>query len=145
MEYTEVSKLSDSQFKRLVGVKRTTFGKMLDTVQASFNQRKTKRGRPCSLCWEDHLLIMLMYYREYRTFFHISVTYGISEAQCWRIVRKMEDILIHSKLFHLPGKKQLTDTSMNWEVVVIDVGESPIERPKKNSENIIQVKRNGIP
>ena len=88
---------------------------------------------------------MLMYYREYRTFFHISVTYGISEAQCWRIVRKLEDILIKSSLFHLPGKKKLTDTSINWEVVVIDVGESPIERPKKNSESITPAKRNGIP
>ena len=87
---------------------------------------------------------MLMYYREYRTFFHISVTYGISEAQCWRIVRKLEDILIKSELFHLPGKKQLTNTDMDWEVVVIDVGESPIERPKKNSGTITRAKRSGI-
>jgi hypothetical protein len=145
MQWTEVSKLSDSQFQRLVGVKRTTFSKMLETIEFQNQQRVSNRGRPISVGIENQLLIMLMYYREYRTFFHISVTYGISEAQCWRIVRKLETILIKSSLFHLPGKKQLTDTSMNWEVVVVDVGESPVERPKKNSGSITRVKRNGIP
>jgi hypothetical protein len=81
-----------------------------------------------------------MYYREYRTFFYISVAYGISEARCWRIVRKMETILIKSKLFHLLGKKQLTDSNMNWEVVVIDARESPIERPKKTAEVLLRQK-----
>jgi hypothetical protein len=145
MQWTEVIKLSDSQFQRLVGVKRTTFIKMVETIVFHNQQRVSNRGRPSCLGIENQLLIMLMYYREYRTFFHISVAYGISEAQCWRIVRKMETILIKSSLFHLPGKKQLTDSSMNWEVVVIDVGESPIERPKKNSGSITQAKRNGTP
>lgn len=142
MQWKEVIKLSDSQFQRLVGVRRTTFTKMLEVLEHHRQQRISNRGRPPSMSVENQLLIMLMYYREYRTFFHISVTYGISEAQCWRIVRRLEDILIKSKLFHLPGKKALTDTGMSWEVVVIDVGESPIERPKKNNGNIIQAKRN---
>lgn len=145
MQWSSVSKLSDSAFQRLVGLKRPTFIKMLETIAFHRSQRANNRGRPSIISIEDQLLIMLMYYREYRTFFHISITYRISEAQCWRIVRKLEDILIKSKLFHLPGKKQLTDSEIKWEVVVIDVGESPIERPKKNSGNIIQAKRNGIP
>lgn len=145
MQWSEVNKLSDSQFQRLVGVKRATFSKMLETISFHRSERKNNRGRPASLSEQNELLIMLMYYREYRTFFHISVTYGISETQCWRIVRKIEDILIKSNLFHLPGKKQLTASETSWEVVVIDVGESPIERPKKNKENIIQGKRNDIP
>lgn len=144
MQWKEVNKLSDSQFQRLVGVKRTTFGKMLEAIGVQKQALPHKRGRPSKVTIENQLLIMLMYYREYRTFFHISVTYGISEAQCWRIVRKLEDILIKSELFHLPGKKQLTNTDMDWEVVVIDVGESPIERPKKNSGTITQAKRSGI-
>jgi hypothetical protein len=144
MEWKEVNKLSDSQFQRLVGVKRTTFGKMLEAIGVQEQARSHKRGRRSKVSVENQLLIMLMYYREYRTFFHISVTYGISEAQCWRIVRKLEELLIKSELFHLPGKKQLTNTDMNWEVVVIDVGESPIERPKKNSGTITPAKRNGI-
>lgn len=144
MQWKEVNNLSDSQFQRLVGVKRTTFGKMLEAIGYWERARSHKRGRRSKISVENQLLIMLMYYREYRTFFHISVTYGISEAQCWRIVRKLEDILIKSELFHLPGKKQLTNTDTGWEVVVIDVGESPIERPKKNSGTITPAKRNGI-
>jgi Helix-turn-helix of DDE superfamily endonuclease len=144
MQWKEVNELSDSQFQRLVGVKRTTFGKMLEVIGAQDQARPHKRGRRSKVSVENQLLIMLMYYREYRTFFHISVNYGISEAQCWRIVRKLEELLIKSELFHLPGKKQLTNTDMNWEVVVIDVGESPIERPKKNSGTITPAKRSGI-
>ncbi len=113
---------------------------MLSAVAAHKSQRTHNRGRLGSICVEDQLLIMLMYYREYRTFLHISIAYEISEAQCWRIVRKMEDLLIKSKLFHLPGKKKLLENNMNGEVVVVDVGESP----KKNSESITRAKRNGI-
>jgi len=141
MRWKQVNNLSDSQFQRATGVKRATFNQMLLAVNEFNHQRLHNRGRPSQLSTEDQLLIMLMYYREYRTFLHISITYDISEAQCWRIVRKMEDILIKSQRFHLPGKKKLVEGSMEWEVVVIDVGESPIERPKKNNENIIQVRK----
>ncbi|MEP6847208.1 MAG: transposase family protein [Panacibacter sp.] len=143
MQWSEVSKLSHSQFQRLVDVRRTTFDKMIATIELQSKQRVSNRGCPGSIVIENQLLIMLMYYREYRTFFHISIAYGISEAQCWRIVRKLETMLIKSSLFHLPGKKQLTQNNTSWEVVVIDVGESPVERPKKNSAGIIQAKRSG--
>lgn len=36
--------------------------------------------------------------------------------------------------FRLPGKKQLYQNAYTWSVLVVDVTESPIERPKKNSE-----------
>lgn len=145
MRFKQIEHFSSSQFQRATGVKRTTFDQMLQAIEDHLGERSHNRGRPARMSLEDQLLIMLMYYREYRTFLHISITYEISEAQCWRIVRKMEDILIKSQLFHLPGKKKLLDSDMNWEVVVIDVGESPIERPKKNSAGTIQAKRNDIP
>lgn len=143
MKWSEASRLSDSQFKRLMGIKRETFSKMLETILLHRAKRKTKRGRPGGIQEEDKLLMMLMYHREYRTYFHIATTFGISEAQCWKVVHKVEDILIKSELFHLPGKKQLLDGS-KWEAVVVDVAESPIERPKKNSGGTIRAKRNGI-
>jgi len=101
-----------------------------------------KRGPKPKLSIEDKLLMLLMYYREYRTFLHISSDYGISEAQCWRIITGLEELLIKSKLFHLPGKKVLQEAN-NFEIVLIDVAESPIERPKKNKKNITQAKRKG--
>ena len=88
--------------------------------------------------------MMLMYYREYRTFFHIGSEYDLSEAQCWRIVTQTEKLLIQSSLFHLPGKKKLLTDNTQWEIVLVDVAESPIERPKKNSDSIIQGRRKNI-
>jgi hypothetical protein len=34
---------------------------------------------------------------------------------------------------------------VEWEVVIVDVAEHPIERPKKNKDNIIQGKRKSTP
>lgn len=90
---------------------------------------------------------MLMYYREYRTFLHTATSYGYSESQGWRIVRKMEDILIKSGVFRLPGKKALLklQSEVLGKIVVVDVGESPVERPKKSSGATTAVKRSGTP
>jgi hypothetical protein len=51
-----------------------------------------------------------------------------------RIVHKIENILIRSRKFSLPGKKELLKTPDEQKVVVMDVMESPIERPKNNQE-----------
>ena len=93
MEWITINKLPNDKFQRMVGIKRPTFDKMLEILYQHVALRSNKRGRPGRVSLENQLLIMLMYYREYRTFFHIAHTYGISEAQCWRIVRKLEDIL----------------------------------------------------
>src|SRR4051794_2276741 len=138
---------SKSQFKRLTGVKPGVFEKMLFIVKAVKQQRRKhpKRGKVAKLSIEDQLLMMLMYHREYRSLLHIAADYGVSEAQCWRIVTDLEDILIQSQAFRLPGKKALTKDSVKWSVVLVDVGESPVERPKKNNESITRVKRSGTP
>ena len=139
--------ISNKQFRRLTGVKRSTFEKMCFIIKTVKTQRRKhpKRGSEPKLCIEDQLLMMLMYHREYRTFMHIGTDYGISESQCWRIVTDLEDILIQSNAFCLPGKKALTKSNVKWSVVLIDVGESPVERPKKNSGDIIQGKRKSTP
>lgn len=141
------SKISNGQFQRLTGVKRRTFEKMCFIIKAVKEQRRKhpNRGKEPKLCNEDQLLMMLMYNREYRTYMHIAADYGISESQCWRIVTDLENILIQSNAFRLPGKKALTKSNIKWSVVLVDVGESPVERPKKNSGRIIQGKRKSIP
>jgi hypothetical protein len=60
------------------------------------------------------------------------------------IISEIERILIADKRFHLPGKKALLQGETKFEVVLVDVTESPVERPKKNSAGIIQGKRNDI-
>ena len=137
-------------FKRLVGVKYETFVQMVSEakrIQSEQPQKVSgkKRGPKESLNRYDKTLMMLMYYREYRTFAHVGAAYNMSEAQCWRIVTTLEQWLIKSKLFHFPGKKKLTESDMDWEVILVDVSEHPIERPKKNNAGIIQAKRKNIP
>src|SRR3989338_1731346 len=72
MKYTTLSKKSDSYFQRKTGVKKPTFGKMVDIVKKSIANRKTKRGNEATFQVEDQLLIMLQYYREYPTFFSLG-------------------------------------------------------------------------
>lgn len=146
MRYTEIQHLKPVIFKRLTGVHLNTFREMLKVIlEYKCKYRKhPSRGRPAyKMSAEDNLLMLLMYYREYRTFLHISKTYGISEMQCWRVITGLERILLQSKTFHLPGKKALHQSENNFEVIVVDVSEHPVERPKKNSERTILEKRKG--
>ena len=86
-----------------------------------------------------------MYWREYRTQFHIAVSYGVSEATVCRIIQKVENVLIKSKQFHLPGKQVLQASDLEIEVVLIDVTEQPIERPQKDNASTIAERRRDTP
>ena len=146
MKWRNVKQLKPEQFKRRVGVARVTFELMVSEYKrlqptSTHKIPGKKRGPKGILRKEDELLMMLMYYREYRTFYHIAGDYGMSEAQCWRIVTTAEKLLIKSHLFHLPGKKSLAGQAIEWEVVLVDASEHSIERPKKNSDTITPVKR----
>ena len=131
MKYTDIKSLPEHQFKRLIGIKPSTFQQMLDVLNAA--QPDHKRGRPQSLAVEEQLLLTLNYWREYRTLFHLGMSYGIHEASASRIINKIENILIKSELFHLPKKLPRGEGS-DWEVVVVDATEMTVERPKKTKE-----------
>jgi hypothetical protein len=141
MRYETVQTLKDEDFKRSTGVQRCTFEKMLKVVEAGLRDF----GRPPKLSRADQLLLTLMYWREYRTEFHIGLAYGVSESTACRTIRKIEDVLIKSNLFHLPGKKVLEPSDTVIEIVLIDATEQPIERPKKDNAGITAVKRSVTP
>jgi hypothetical protein len=108
-------------------VSRETYEKMVAILHRDLRDF----GRPSKLSREDQLLMSLMYWREYRTEFHIGITYGVSEATVCRTIRKVENVLMKSGEFRLPGKKALQPSDTLIEVVLVDVTEQPIERPKK--------------
>jgi hypothetical protein len=68
---------------------------------------------------------------EYLRDFHLGQSYGLSESACYRNCRWVENTLIKSKAFSLPGKKALLRSNVEFEVILIDATETPIERPKK--------------
>ena len=130
-KYETVSQLSSIEFRRLTGVQKTTFLEMIAIVKEATNKKTSGKGKPFHLSIEDRLLMTLEYLREYRTYFHLGQSYGLSESACYRNCRWIEDVLIKSKKFSLPGKKALLKSNVEFEVILIDATETPIERPKK--------------
>lgn len=132
-KYEHIKTLPPIAFKRLTGVRKDTFTAMSSIVREAENKRMSRGGKPPNLGVEDRLLMALEYLREYRTYFHLGKSYGLSESTCYRNCRWIEDILIKSRAFSLPGKKVLLKNDEQWEVILVDATESPIERPKKKS------------
>lgn len=91
----------------------------------------------------DKLIIMLEYYREYRTMEHIAFDYDTNKSTICDAIHWAESVLINSEKFHLPSKKRLVeDTSV--EIIVVDATEIEIEHPQKNRKNIIQARKKDI-
>ncbi|MCZ8099836.1 MAG: IS5 family transposase [Burkholderiales bacterium] len=133
MIYERIENLKPEEVKRLTGVYPDTFSLMVKIVSAEKAFHK-KSGRPSKLSVEEQILMALEYWREYRTYYHIGTSRGIDETTAMRIIKKVEDILIKSGLFNLPGKKTLVRESISVERVGVDVTEHEIERPKKKQK-----------
>ena len=148
VKYEKLKTMSDEKFRRITGVKLATFNKMVEIVTKACEEKKNKQkspgGRKPNLSIADRVLMALEYLREYRTYAHIGASYGLSETRAFENIRMIEDILIKSKEFRLPGRKALLKSDNEFEVILIDATESPIESPKKNSVVSIPEKRNDI-
>jgi len=145
MRHQQLEGLKSEAFRRLTGVKRTTFDKMVAILQEADKQKKARGGRKNKLGIEAQLLMALEYIREYRTYFHIGQSYGVSESSAYKSIRWVEETLVRHPDFALPGRKALPKSDMAYEVVLVDATESPCERPKKNKNAIIQAKRSATP
>lgn len=143
MRYEKLSRYSDTEFKRLVGVPRELFTEMVSVLIGAETQKK-KSGRPHTLSIENQLLLTLNYLRNYNTQLELSAIYAIAESNVNRTIQKVENALMHSRKFTLPKRQNRTiDDQFNW--VIIDVTESPIERPQKNKEDFIVGRRKDTP
>lgn len=146
MRYENVKDLKAAEFRRLTGVKHETFQMMVEVLEEAEAKRKASQryrgGKKPKLTLADQLLMTLEYLREYRTQFHISKSYGIEETRCGRIIRHVEDTLMKSRKFTLPGRKALLESNIEYQVVVVDATETPIERPQKNKSTSTRAKRN---
>ena len=137
MRWEQMRAMEAGKFRRLTGVKPAVFEQMREATLAgerasSHPAGGGRRGPKPKLEIEDQLLMLLMYYREYRTFAHVGASFGVSEAQAWRIVTDLEARLLGDGRFHLERKQGLRSDT-HWQGVVIDVGECAVERPKKSS------------
>ena len=143
MKYEKIAEYSNTKFRRITGVKRATFEKMIEILQKAYAKKHGCRGRTPKLSIEDLLLAALEYLREYRTYAHKAASYGIAESNIYRVIKWVEDTLIWDGTFSLPGRKAPLKSDMEYEVILVDETESPIERPKKSkSDTIPERKRN---
>lgn len=88
MTYESIKELSTSAFRRSVGIDRDLFTELVK-VLAQAESAKKRSGRP-SLSLESQLCFALSYWCEYRTFFHLGLSYGVRESNAYRIVRRVE-------------------------------------------------------
>ena len=140
MKYIQLQHLKNADFKRYTGVSKPTF----DLMISSWNQyyfSASDAGRRSKLSPPDQILVALQYWREYRTYFHISLDWGLSESTVCRIVHRVEKVLLDSGQFRLKGKKSLRQDDCKSNEVLLDVTETPIERPLKNQEQYYSGKK----
>ena len=132
-------------FKRLYGVKPSTFSKMVSILQKEFDVTHKDGGKPPKLIVENKLYITLKYLREYRTMDSIAAEYGVCKGTICLAVQWVEDTLVKDGTFALPEKRVLKRKSASIEYIVVDVTESPINRPKKNQKDYYSGKKNATP
>lgn len=143
MSYERIKDLRPADFKRYCGVEPATFRRMVELVSNRLTKERRKTGRPPKLSAEDQVLLTLEYWREYRTLFHLATSWGLHGSNVCRVIRRVEDILTKSRAFKLPGKKRLQLADHQVEFVVVDVAETPVERPKKSKGSTTAARRSG--
>jgi transposase len=78
----------------------------------------------------------LKYWRQYVTQKELAFEFEVGEATVHDWIVWTEDTLVKCGKFALPGKKALLEDT-EIEVVLVDVTESPIERPKKTARMVL--------
>ena len=137
-------KLSDENFKQIIGVKKKTFEIMVEILTLAYQAKHKRRDRHAKLSIQDMLFMTLKYWRQYVTQLELSVEFEVGEATTHDVIVWVENSLAQSKKFSLLGRGALLEHS-EIEIVLFDVTESPIERPKKTNVNGTVVRRNVTP
>ena len=137
-------KLKDKDFKQLIGVQKATFDEMIKVLRIAYAEKHKRRGRHAKLTLEDQLFMSLKYWRQYITQKELAFEFEVGEATTHDTIVWVENTLVKSGKFSLPGKKALCEDT-RIEIVLVDVTESPIERPQKNNANGTPEKRNDTP
>jgi hypothetical protein len=117
-------------FVRLTGVSADTFQTMLQDLATPWDamlRARRKSGRPTDVGGlEDHLLIMLIYYRCYVTQEFLGFFYHVDKSAICRAIKRIETIV--TPIYAVRREPVLTREEA--EAVLIDCTEQPIQRPQ---------------
>ena len=135
-----IARLKAKDYQKYLGVKKKTFDVMLKILEKDYQRKHKKGGRPPKLSVLDKLMIMLQYYREYRVMDNIAFDYSVSKSTISDAITWVEEALVKDGTFRLPSRRKLLDDS-SIEIVIVDATECEIERPQKNSADIIPARK----
>jgi hypothetical protein len=136
--YQKYEQFSEAKFRRMTGVSKDQFSKILILFENYVDKHWTKRGRPSSFSLPDRLLLTFRYLRDYPTFIVLGNEFSISESFSNKIFNRVSSSLVN--ILKLPNLNELEEVGKVIEKVVIDVSEQETERPKKNKKESIQAK-----
>ena len=138
----KISKLKEEEYQKYFGVKKEIFEKMLEVLNDEYAEKHKKGGRPSVLSVLDKLVVMLQYYREYRSMDNIAFDYNTNKSTVYYAITWAEETLVKNDKFHLPSRKKLLEDK-TIENVVVDATEIEIERPQKNKRSTIRARKKG--
>ena len=141
--YEKIEKLKDNDFKLITGVTREVFYEMLEVLNRKYLEEHIMGGQP-GFPIELRLTLALEYWREYRTFRHMSNDHQICKTSINNAVLWVENVLADSDEFKLQELKERFKPGEESEikVVIVDVEEQPIERPKYEQKDSYSGKKN---
>ena len=87
MRFEKLKELKTKELRWLTSAKITTFMKIQEVIEGAIKEKNSRGGRPNKLSIADMLLTTFEHLREYRTYFHISKGYGISDREHSREIK----------------------------------------------------------
>jgi len=122
-----------ASFRRLTGVSAATFEQMLKQLRAPWTEMqrsKRKSGRPWEIGGlEEHLLVLLLYYRCYVTQEFIGFFYQVDRSVICRAIQRIEAPV--QRLFGIRRAPRISRAEA--EALIINCTEQPIQRPKDDA------------
>ncbi len=119
MTYERICQLKPNDFRHYCGDSPDTFAAMAKAIAPQLPKVGQRGGQP-GFSVEDQLLMTLEYWREYRTFFHLAVSWQTSEATVCRTITRVENELAACGYSKLPGHKSLIEEAeVTSEVIAL--------------------------
>ena len=78
--FAKAMRLSDVDFKQIIGVEKNTCSAMLEVLREAYAAKHKRRGRHAALALEDILFMSLKYWRQYVTQKELSFEFNVGEA-----------------------------------------------------------------
>ena len=103
--FEKALEMRDDQFRRLFGFTKKTMQRMVEILREAYSAKHKRRGRHSKLDAADMLMLACKYWREYVTFLSLANEFGVAESTAHDITVWVENVLIKSGEFGLPGKK----------------------------------------